>query len=187
MLAAAKRTRKGSDHVLIIIRKGILNFTKIVPKSRQKALHDHDRLTPIYNSFFMQGSSSGSMTVLMSFHEFCDFCSARVSRRSLARILSTFLCALLIVLHPFSRFGGTNAFLVLSLKELVFSVQEDLAQQIEVTILNITGALLGIGVSTLAKFLATLFPLGSPSSRLIPALFLTVIAFFGVQIIFSSL
>ncbi|KIJ69535.1 hypothetical protein HYDPIDRAFT_145711 [Hydnomerulius pinastri MD-312] len=112
-------------------------------------------------------------------HELYDFCSVRVSRRALARVLSTFLCALFIVIRPFSRLGGSDAFLVLSLKELVFSVQEDLAQQIEITILNITGALLGTGFSTLAKYLATLPPLGSVRSRLIPAFFLAIIAFFA--------
>ncbi|KAF8837834.1 hypothetical protein BDN67DRAFT_997945 [Paxillus ammoniavirescens] len=115
------------------------------------------------------------------FHDFYDSFSLHValSRRALARILSTFLCVLLVIIRPFSRFGGSNAFLVLSLKELVFSVQEDLAQQIEITILNTTGAVLGIGISSFAKYLATLSPSGSLASRLIPALFLAIIAFFA--------
>ncbi|KIK79803.1 hypothetical protein PAXRUDRAFT_833910 [Paxillus rubicundulus Ve08.2h10] len=115
------------------------------------------------------------------FHDFFGFFFLHVtpSRRALARILSTFLCVLLVIIRPFSRLGGSNAFLVLSLKELVFSVQGDLAQQIEITILNVTGALLGIGVSTSAKYFATLPPFGSLMSRLIPALFLATIAFFA--------
>ncbi|OCH95253.1 hypothetical protein OBBRIDRAFT_614539 [Obba rivulosa] len=100
-------------------------------------------------------------------------------RRSLARLLSTFLCCIIIVIRPFSRFGGRYAFLVLALKELVFSVQENLAQQLELTVLNIMGALLGIGVSTLAKYLASLFPPDSAASRAICAVFLLLITFFA--------
>ena len=118
----------------------------------------------------------------------CDsilhFISSHISRRAIARVLSTFLCAILVVIRPFSRFGGSTAFLALSLKELVFSVQEDLAQQLEVTVLNITGALTGIGASTLAKFLATLPPQESVASRLIPALLLITVCFFGTIYIY---
>ncbi|TFK55317.1 hypothetical protein OE88DRAFT_1780799 [Heliocybe sulcata] len=91
-------------------------------------------------------------------------------RRALARILSTFLCAVAIVLRPVSRFGGQYAFLVLVIKELFFSVQADLAQQVEVTVLNVTGALFGIGASTLAKFIASQFDRHSVYTRLIPAI-----------------
>lgn len=103
----------------------------------------------------------------------------RVTRRAIARVLSTFLCIFLVTIHSFSQLGGPSAFLLLSLKELVFSVQEDLAQQIEITVLNITGALIGIGVSTFAKYLATVPQEGSVISRLIPAVFLVTISFFG--------
>ncbi|KAH7881894.1 Fusaric acid resistance protein family-domain-containing protein [Phlebopus sp. FC_14] len=95
----------------------------------------------------------------------------------MARILSTLSCVLLVVVRPFSRLGGPSAFLVLSLKDLVFSVQGDLTQQIEVTVLNITSALAGIGISTLAKYLTTLPSQGSPTFCLIPWLSLTSIAF----------
>lgn len=103
----------------------------------------------------------------------------RVTRRAIARVLSTFLCILLVTIHSFSQLGGSSAFLLLSLKELIFSVQEDLAQQIEITVLNITGALISIGVSTFAKYLATVPQKGSVISRLIPAVFLVTISFFG--------
>ncbi|KAH7908025.1 Fusaric acid resistance protein-like-domain-containing protein [Hygrophoropsis aurantiaca] len=103
----------------------------------------------------------------------------QISRRSLARILSTFLCALCVVIRPISNRGGPYVFLVLSLKELVFSVQEDLAQQIEITILNISGALLGIGISTFARFLSTKPHQNSAASRSIPAIFLVAISFFA--------
>ncbi|KAG1849064.1 hypothetical protein C8R48DRAFT_729509 [Suillus tomentosus] len=108
-----------------------------------------------------------------------EFVKQRISRRALARVVSTFLCVLFVTIHPFSQLGGSSAFLVLSLKELVFSVQEDLAQQLEITIINITGALAGIGVSTFAKYLATIPQEGSVTSRFIPAVFLVIISFFA--------
>ncbi|KAG1778598.1 hypothetical protein EV702DRAFT_1178930 [Suillus placidus] len=107
------------------------------------------------------------------------FVTEGISRRALARVVSTFLCILFVTIHPFSQYGGSSAFLVLSLKELVFSVQEDLAQQLEITIINITGALAGIGVSTFAKHLAAIPQEGSATSRLIPAVFLVTISFFA--------
>ena len=102
-----------------------------------------------------------------------------ISRRSLARLLSTFLCATIIAIRPFSHLGGPNAFLVLAIKELVFSVQETLAQQLELTVLDITGALLGIGFSTLGKYIASLSPRDSAASRATCAVFLVVITFVG--------
>lgn len=108
-----------------------------------------------------------------------QFINEFTSRRSLARVLSTCLCSIVIVIRPFSALGGRYAFLVLALKELVFSVQENLAQQLELTVLNITGALLGIGFSTLAKYIASLSPEDSAASRVTCAVFLVVIAFCG--------
>lgn len=102
-----------------------------------------------------------------------------ISRRSLARLLSTFLCCIIIVIRPFSDLGGNYAFLVLALKELVFSAQETLAQQLELTVLNITGALLGISFSTLAKYIASLTPEDSGASRATCAVFLITITFCG--------
>lgn len=104
------------------------------------------------------------------------------SKRSLARLLSTFLCCLAVVVPPFSRIGGNNAFLVLSLKEMVFSVQENLAQQLEFTILNIMGALIGVGLSTLAKYIASLYPENSVNGRATCAVFLIIISFFGQSV-----
>ncbi|VDC05323.1 unnamed protein product [Peniophora sp. CBMAI 1063] len=100
-------------------------------------------------------------------------------RRVLARILSTFICALLIVIRPFSHLGGSSAFLVLTLKELVFSVNETLPQQLEATFLNLAGAFIGIGISTLARYLSALRPDDSASARAIPAIFLVLLAFFA--------
>nr|VWO99075.1 ATP-dependent RNA helicase CshA (EC [Ganoderma boninense] len=102
------------------------------------------------------------------------------TRRALARLLSTFICSVIIAIRPFSRFGGQYAFLVLALKELVFSVQETLAQQLELTCLNILGALLGIGVSTLAKYLASLLGPDTVQARSLCAVFLILISFVGL-------
>lgn len=108
-----------------------------------------------------------------------------ISRRATARILSTLLCAIAIAIRPFSRLGGKNAFLVLTIKELIFSAQNDLAQQLEATILNVTGALVGIGVSALALYLASLAPYNSTGSRAVLAVFLVLLVFIGEQ--FSAL
>ncbi|KDQ53035.1 hypothetical protein JAAARDRAFT_61594 [Jaapia argillacea MUCL 33604] len=105
------------------------------------------------------------------------FCERYASRRALARILSTFLCSVIIVCRPFSRLGGPSAFLILTVKELVFSVQGDLAQQLEATVFNILGALFGIGASTLAKYIASRFEANQIYLRTIPALFLVGIVF----------
>ncbi len=102
------------------------------------------------------------------------------TRRVLARLLSTFLCCSFVVVKPWSRFGGPVAFLLLTLKELVFSAQETLAQHLEATILNITGAFFGIGLSTLAKYIASLRQDLPALSRGIPAVFLFSITFLGV-------
>lgn len=99
--------------------------------------------------------------------------------RALARLLSTSLCSLIIVIRPFSRLGGQYAFLVLALKELVFSVQENLAQQLELTFLNILGALIGIGISTLAKHIASLAGHDTPAARATCACFLILLSFLG--------
>ncbi|OSD02763.1 hypothetical protein PYCCODRAFT_1389411 [Trametes coccinea BRFM310] len=100
-----------------------------------------------------------------------------LARRPLARLLSTFLCSVIIAIRPFSRLGGQYAFLALALKELVFGVQENLAQQLELTVLNILGALLGIGVSTLGKYLASLAGYDTPAARATCAIFLIMISF----------
>lgn len=101
------------------------------------------------------------------------------SRRFLARLLSTLICAILAVLHPFSKYGGESAFLILTLKELVFSVQENLAQQIEATIFHLSGGMLGLSLSMLGKYLAShANPLNS-TGRGILALSLVAICFLG--------
>lgn len=103
------------------------------------------------------------------------------SRRVLARLFSTILCAVIVVIHPISKYGGAAAFLALTVKELVFSVQENLAQQLEATILHSVGGLAGIGLSVIGKYLSTLAS-DPVVARLIPALFLVGICFFGMSI-----
>ena len=112
-------------------------------------------------------------------HSLLDLLRQLLVRRSLARLLSTFLCSLIVVIRPFSRLGGPYAFLVLALKELVFSVQDNLAQQLELTCLNILGALLGIGLSTLAKYIASLAGRDTLAARTTCAIFLILISFIG--------
>lgn len=102
------------------------------------------------------------------------------SRRFLARMLSTVLCATAVVLRPFSRFGGSSAFLAITIKELVFSPQENLPQQIEATFFNLVGGLVGVSLSSLGKFLASLAydrTGGSVLTRCIPGLTLSSICF----------
>lgn len=121
-------------------------------------------------------SKTGLQSLLVTLTRFA---SVFTTKRSLARLLSTFLCCVVIVVRPFSRLGGRYAFLVLALKELVFGVQASMAQQLELTVLNILGALLGIAVSTLAKFIASRYPDDSATARGTCAVFLVIISFFG--------
>jgi hypothetical protein len=102
-----------------------------------------------------------------------------VNRRAIARILSTLLCCLVVAIRPFSIIGGQYAFLVITVKELIFAIQENLAQQLEGTALNVMGALFAVGISTIAKYLANLPEMDAVTARTIPASFLVLIAFVG--------
>lgn len=101
------------------------------------------------------------------------------SRRFFARLISTLICTVL-VLRPFNKYAGQSAFLALTIKELVFSVQESLAQQLEATVLHLLGGLVAIGWSMLGKYLASLAPEQERLARAIPAIFLAVFCFFGM-------
>jgi hypothetical protein len=68
---------------------------------------------------------------------------------------------------------------VLTAKELVFSAQPDLAQHLEATILNVTGALIGIGLSALGMFLSTLLGEESTSGRAMKGFWLVFVVFVG--------
>lgn len=120
-------------------------------------------------------SGSFKIFIVQSYDALKACATIFVSTRALARILSTFLCCIAVVVTPFSTFGGNYAFLVLALKELVFAVQASLAQQLELTVLNILGAIMGIAVSTLAKFIAVQSDEDSPASRATRALFLVLV------------
>lgn len=133
-------------------------------------------------------------------HKLSAILSVILTRRVCARLLSTFICSVIIVIRPFSRFGGDYTFLVLTLKELVFGVQKNIAQQVEATgdcfcqtelflldflihfvrlVLNLGGALVAISVSTSSRYLASLLPDNSARARTIPAVFLVLICFVG--------
>lgn len=102
-----------------------------------------------------------------------------VNRRAIARVLSTLLCCLVVAIRPFSTIGGQYAFLVITVKELIFAIQQNLAQQLEGTALNVMGALFAVGISTVAKYLANLPVMGAVLARTIPAIFLVFVAFVG--------
>lgn len=103
-----------------------------------------------------------------------------LSRRLLARLMSTFLCATLVLVRPFSRFGGDSAFLALTIQTLAFFAQDTLAAQIEITVLNLAfGALLGIGWAVLAKTLSSFCQADSAAARVVTALALITIIFFA--------
>ena len=102
-----------------------------------------------------------------------------VNRQAIARILSTLLCCLIVATRPFSTLGGPYAFLVITIKELIFAIQENLAQQLEGTILNVMGALFAIGFSTIAKYLANLPETNGVMARTVPAISLVFITFVG--------
>ncbi|KAI0637282.1 hypothetical protein C8Q77DRAFT_1050225 [Trametes polyzona] len=121
--------------------------------------------------------SSDSRRTCSVFDPILSVARVYLARRPLARILSTFLCSVIVVIRPFSRLGGQYAFLVLALKELVFGVQENLAQQLELTVLNILGALAGIGLSTFAKYIASLAGYDTIGARATCAVFLILISF----------
>jgi hypothetical protein len=102
------------------------------------------------------------------------------NRRALANILATILCALVVVIRPITHLGKNdqNIFLIITVKNLVFNVQENLAQHIELTILNLTGALLAIGLSSLGLYLHLVIT-NTSASRTIVAIFLVAIGFIG--------
>jgi hypothetical protein len=101
------------------------------------------------------------------------------SRRVLARLFSIIFCSIILVIHPLSKYGGASAFLALTVKELVFSVQENLTQQLEVTVLHSAGGLAGIGLSVLGKYFALLAGNDTITARAVPQIFLVGICFFG--------
>ncbi|KAF9264928.1 hypothetical protein L218DRAFT_1076360 [Marasmius fiardii PR-910] len=105
---------------------------------------------------------------------------ALFTRRSVARILSTFILSIIIVIRPVSKYGGVDtAFVALTIKELVFSPQETLAQQFEFFILHLVGGMVAIAISILAMFLSSLCPPDSNGARAIPSVFLALTSFSG--------
>jgi hypothetical protein len=74
---------------------------------------------------------------------------------------------------------GSYAFLVLTTKELVFATQDSLSEQLELTALNVAGALTGIGLSALGMYLSSLFIEESARCRALQAVWLVLIVFIG--------
>ena len=103
---------------------------------------------------------------------------ARPSRRVVSRILSATICSILVVLRPFSKLGGSSCFLALTVLELVFSVQNTLAQQLEQTFLGLFfGSFPSIAFCMLGKFGASQFAPNSQAARGITAVFLAIVCF----------
>jgi hypothetical protein len=104
------------------------------------------------------------------------------SRRFKARLLSTLLCSILVAIRPFSRHGGPSAFLAITIKELVFSAQESLPQQIEATSLHLLGGFTGIAVSSIGKTLTSIAYNHNHDSwkYATPAITLTLVCFLGL-------
>ncbi|KAI0317761.1 hypothetical protein OF83DRAFT_100961 [Amylostereum chailletii] len=99
------------------------------------------------------------------------------TRRILARWLSTFLTATMVVIPSFKRLGGPSAFLALTVLALVFGVQGTVAQQVEATVLNVACALIAIATATLGRYISSLCPDNSTRARTVPAIFLIFIVF----------
>jgi hypothetical protein len=75
---------------------------------------------------------------------------------------------------------GPYAFLVLTQKELVFSAQVNLSEQLEITALNILGILIGIGMSALGIHLSSLLGRETVRCRALQAFWLVMVIFIGV-------
>ncbi|KAJ1309456.1 hypothetical protein OPQ81_006232 [Rhizoctonia solani] len=103
------------------------------------------------------------------------------SAHLVARMCVTFICSVVIVLRPVAPFGGPYLFLILTVKELVFPPSTSPSAQIEATMVNMAGALFGLGWSNLglvcATYAARRYGVDSDAPRTIRALFLLVLGF----------
>jgi hypothetical protein len=61
----------------------------------------------------------------------------------------------------------------------VFATQDSLSEQLELTVLNIAGALTAIGLSALGMYFSSLLPEESARGRALQALWLVLIVFTG--------
>ncbi|KAF8599056.1 hypothetical protein BDV93DRAFT_477885 [Ceratobasidium sp. AG-I] len=103
------------------------------------------------------------------------------SAHLVCRMCSTFICSVIIVLRPVGPLGGQYLFLILTVKELVFPPSTSPSAQIEATVVNMAGALFGLGWSNLglacSTFAAGRYGVDSSASRGIRALFLLILGF----------
>ena len=157
-------------------------YWRVDPRARSAAC-----LNTTMGVFVMHGSKRTDFATLSPWYLMFSLFTLRVAltktglinRQAIARILSTLLCCLVVATRQFSVIGGPYAFLVITIKELIFAIQENLAQQLEGTVLNVMGALFAIGFSTAAKCLANLPETNGVVARAIPAVFLVFITFVG--------
>ncbi|EUC59436.1 fusaric acid resistance-like protein [Rhizoctonia solani AG-3 Rhs1AP] len=98
-----------------------------------------------------------------------------------ARMCVTFICSVIIVLRPVAFLGGPYLFLILTAKELVFPPSTSPSAQIEATVVNMAGALFGLGWSNLglvcATYAARQYGVDSDAPRTIRAVFLLILGF----------
>ncbi|CAE6444637.1 unnamed protein product [Rhizoctonia solani] len=94
----------------------------------------------------------------------------------------TFICSVIIVLRPVAPLGGPYLFLILTVKELVFPPSTSPSAQIEASVVNMGGALFGLGWSNLglvcATYAARQYGVDSDAPRTIRAIFLLLLGFF---------
>ncbi|KAH7318022.1 Fusaric acid resistance protein family-domain-containing protein [Rhizoctonia solani] len=103
------------------------------------------------------------------------------SAHLVVRMCVTCICSIIIVLRPASFLGGPYMFLILTVKELVFPPSTSPSAQIEATVVNMAGALFGLGWSNLglvcATYAARRYGVDSDAPRTIRAVFLLVLGF----------
>ncbi|QRW27752.1 hypothetical protein RhiXN_02347 [Rhizoctonia solani] len=99
-----------------------------------------------------------------------------------ARMCVTCICSVIIVLRPVASLGGPYLFLILTVKELVFPPSTSPSAQIEASVVNMSGALFGLGWSNLglvcATYAARRYGVDSDAPRVIRAIFLLMLGLF---------
>ncbi|CAE6336631.1 unnamed protein product [Rhizoctonia solani] len=107
----------------------------------------------------------------------------RPSAQLFCRMSVVFICALVAVLGPTSKFVGAYTYLVLTAKDVSFPPSANPSAQVEGLAVNIIGVLIGLGWSNLGLACAALaarrYGVGSGESRAVRACFLVVLGFFA--------
>ncbi|KAF8682375.1 Fusaric acid resistance protein-like [Rhizoctonia solani] len=101
----------------------------------------------------------------------------------------TCICSVIIVLRPVASLGGPYLFLILTVKELVFPPSTSPSAQIEASVVNMSGALFGLGWSNLglvcATYAARRYGVDSDAPRVIRAIFLLMLGRAGSELVAS--